>query len=175
MSVETQVQQPKVVFVLNNGEKIEAEESLNETSGFLKDFLLTFKKDEFEEVEIPLSCANSEEVCLLNKFSKYLADTHKADMLEKAFVLEHWMTEVPSKKDELLPLAEDVDKDVLIRASNLGDFLINHSFMAFCTYVISERCKNFTLAELREYLNEENDFDAEQMEIIRSCPEFANL
>ncbi|KAI6224183.1 hypothetical protein M3Y95_00856000 [Aphelenchoides besseyi] len=174
MSDDAQVKQPKVVFVLNNGEKIKAEESLNDTSGFLKDFLLTLQKDDYE-VEIPLVSASAEEVRLLNKFAKFLAESYKDDMLEKAFVLEHWMTEVPSKKEELLPLAEDVDKDVLIRASNLGDFLINHSFMAFCTYVISERCKNFTLAELRDYLNEENDFDADQLEIIRSCPEFANL
>lgn len=81
----------------------------------------------------------------------------------------------PQNRDTLRPLIEKVDKDVLITAANAGDFLIIPSFISFCTYFLCERAQNMNLAQLREFLNEESDFDEEQMRIINECPEFQNL
>lgn len=50
-----------------------------------------------------------------------------------------------------------------------------YPFLAFTTYVLSERCQEMNLTELREFLNEENDFTEEQRKIIAECPEFNNL
>jgi hypothetical protein len=47
--------------------------------------------------------------------------------------------------------------------------------MVYCTYVIADQCKDKKLAELREYLNEENDFDPDQRKILDECPEFQEM
>lgn len=50
-----------------------------------------------------------------------------------------------------------------------------YPFLAFCTFAISEQCQDLSLEQLREYLNEEDDFDEDQRRIISECPEFQNL
>ena len=78
-------------------------------------------------------------------------------------------------RDALRSLAENVHKDVIIASANLADYLIVPSFMSFCTYEISERCRNLSLVQLREFLNENDDFDEKEREIIKQCPEFENI
>jgi hypothetical protein len=73
----------------------------------------------------------------------------------------------------LLPLADGVSDQVLIRAANLGDFLILHPLTHFACYVLAERCQNKSLSDIREILHEEDDFNEEERQIISQCPELS--
>lgn len=64
---------------------------------------------------------------------------------------------------------------MLIGSANAADILDVPSFLSFCTYFLVERSANMNLEDLRDFLNEENDFTEEQRQIIAECPELANL
>ncbi|KAI6220006.1 hypothetical protein M3Y99_01629400 [Aphelenchoides fujianensis] len=164
----------RVTFVLQHGEEIPVSSQLHTTSGFLQDFLKTNARARRCAFRSRTTRRRRRSICSTSSSITWPRST-ATHLKQHADNLEHWMSDIPSKKESLVPLAEGVHKDTLIRAANLADYLIVPSFLSFCTFVISEQCKNLNLADLREYLNEEDDFDEEQREIIRGCPEFANL
>ncbi|KAI6184786.1 hypothetical protein M3Y97_00633700 [Aphelenchoides bicaudatus] len=163
-----------VVFTFGE-QKVEAHPRLNQISGMLKD-LLAVTSSEGDKVEVPIKHeVEKEDLELLNKFVEVCQEKFGDDLVSYAEDLSHWMSNIPQKKDDMLPIASDTDKETLIRSANLGDYLMVYPFLAFCTFVLSERCQDLDLAKMRDYLNEEDDFDPEQREIIESCPEFKNL
>ncbi|CAD5216598.1 unnamed protein product [Bursaphelenchus xylophilus] len=166
----------EIYFVLDDQREIKVHNSLQHLSGFLKDFLKSLgEEQEGNSIKIPTKDVGYDEVELLNKFVAFLEQHHKDQVRNEQDRKDFWMEFIPSNREELRPLAKDVDKDLLITAANAGDFLIVPAFISFCTYFLCERAQNLKLKELREFLNEEADFDEEQLRIIRECPEFDNL
>lgn len=74
-----------------------------------------------------------------------------------------------------MPVATDIDGEVLIRSANLADFLIIYPLLVFSIFALNERCENMKLDDMRAFLNEEDDLDDEQKKIIESCLELKDL
>ncbi|CAD5212345.1 unnamed protein product [Bursaphelenchus okinawaensis] len=165
----------EIFFVLSDGREVKVHNSLHHLSGFLKDFLKTMANDPSSIVKIPTNDVGYDEVELLNNFVAYLDENYKDQVRNEQDRKDFWMEFIPTHKENLRNLAKDVDKDLLITSANAGDYLIIPAFISFCTYFLCERAQNLKLKELREFLNEEADFDEEQLRIIRECPEFDNL
>jgi hypothetical protein len=53
----------------------------------------------------------------------------------------------------------------------LGDYLIITPFIHFCTYILADRSQGKPVSEIREMLNEIDDFTEEERRLIASCPE----
>lgn len=73
------------------------------------------------------------------------------------------------------PLAKKTDKDLLIGGANAADILEVPAFVSFCVYFLVLRTKGLNLENMRNFLNEEDDFTEEQKRIIAECPELAEL
>ncbi|KAI6239312.1 hypothetical protein M3Y99_00583000 [Aphelenchoides fujianensis] len=150
----------RVIFVLPTRKKVPAAPALIHSAALLQEGL----KDRLQaggdaEWPIPRSVdTKTEDVRLLNKFVKFMDANFPADFRKHAQNMEHWMRWIPMQANILVPLADHVHKDCLIRSANLGDYLQLPAFIAFCTYIMREHTKNLNPRELLAYLNEDVDF-----------------
>jgi hypothetical protein len=160
----------EVHLKLVGGSVVVAHQALHEASGAIKDFLKTSPvENRVEELPINQEHATVEDLNFMNSIAGIL---DAAELKEHADDRSYWVENISKKKDQLAPLAQDVHSNDLIRRANLADYLIFHAAIHFCTYVLADRAQNLNLAQIREMLNEQDDFSEEERKLIA---EFADI
>ncbi|KAI6226522.1 hypothetical protein M3Y99_01282700 [Aphelenchoides fujianensis] len=152
-----------IVFKLPSGNRIEVSSLIVFTSRLVEQKAAE-SSDQPVEVELPahLQCEEAD-VRLLNSV---LQAVKKATLEKSVHDSSFWMSYTWNERVRLEPLAVGADNLALIRAANLGAWLQMPLLLHFATQVMASQCKNLPLVQLREYLNEPDDFSAEKREIM---------
>ena len=164
-----------VKFKIPDGTSIELERPANYLSETIRGFLKVASGEVFE---FPIEQPGTErsEVDLLNSCIKFFQDKIPKELKEKADDREYWVENTCQHKEGILALTKDLHPDILIRGANLADYLLIHPFMHFCAYALADRAQDKTLEEVRQMLHITDDqFNDEERQIIKDCPELFNV
>lgn len=185
---------PDLYFKTSLGKEIPIHKNFVYLSGFLEAMVKSGVFDGPEEkivIDAPEQ-VSMQELEFINKIVDILVEQFDVNVKRERSGRDYWFEFVvrliflnfyygnvnffqPEHKNKLRPVFDNVDKDLIISTANASDFLMMPSVMAMCTFFLCENSLNMNLAQLRDYLNETDDFDDEQSRLINECSEFTVL
>ncbi|KAI6232664.1 hypothetical protein M3Y99_01002300 [Aphelenchoides fujianensis] len=167
-----------VLFELRNGEKNELSAEFVRCSAHLFEVLraAVAKRQasgrpldglEIELRDVPPALqVDRAEFAAIDRLLAHVHARHPADVERHACNLQFWMENVGKHKAEILPLFVHVDKNVLVRAANLADFLVMPLVVAHFALVLADRVDARDLEQLRAFLNEPADHDERERALV---------
>ncbi|KAI6183012.1 hypothetical protein M3Y97_00441900 [Aphelenchoides bicaudatus] len=112
-----------------------------------------------------------EHIQLLNAFTHRFFQRHSRDLdkyEQSADKNKFWMDFVTKNYADFGDIFSNIHKDDLISAGNVADYFQMPAFIHLFGYEMAKRTQNMNLFQLREFLNEENDFSTNEKRFIRS-------
>ncbi|KAI6242345.1 hypothetical protein M3Y99_00234900 [Aphelenchoides fujianensis] len=167
-----------VLFELRNGEKLELSAEFVRCSAHVFGVLraavagrqASGRPLDGLEIELrgvpPVLQVDRAEFAAIDRLLAHVHARRPADVVRHATNLQFWMETVGKHKAEILLLFAHVDKNVLIRAANLADFLVMPLVVAHLALVLADRVAGRDLEQLRAFLNEPADHDERERALI---------